>query len=251
MAAALIIKIKARNGGYVCNAANEEELWFIEYVVFGVLKDDDDSGDDYEQDDSDEWELQQGADDDGNDELEASSPPSSGEGVKPADDEDQEANEEDAQRGLYCIHESHSNRKSGTSLLDRSCSHPKGTHTKQHAPPSGLTTHVIKLGANFLRPYEERYLRGMDEKNPRFFTRTCTLGLVWACEMLCWRRTLLVAKEEEELGHLGIYTKFGHSEIFGLTRPETASASECGLYDAAVKKVLAAWDSARVECGFN
>jgi hypothetical protein len=250
MAAALIVKIKARKDGNVCNAANEEELEFIEFVVFGVLKDDDDSGYDDEQDDSDEWEQQQGADDDGNDvSEEASSPPSSGEGVEHADVEDQEANEE-AQRGLYIIHERPVDRKSGTSLLDYSCSHPK-THTKQHAPPSGLTTEITNLGANFLCPFEERYPAGMKEKNPRFFTRTCTLGMVWACEMLCWRRTLLVAEEEEKLGYLGIYTKFGHAEIFGLTRPETASASECDLYDTAVKKVLGAWDSARVECGFN
>jgi hypothetical protein len=216
-AAALIVKIKARRDAYLCNAANEEDVELLEFLAV--------------------------------DDQEASSRQSNGDGAEFADEEDQEVKIEAARevdRGLYCIHEGPSPSDGGPSLLDLSCSHPK-THSTQHTLPS-LPTTVINLGANFLRPFSERYPEAMAAKDPRYFTRTCTLGKAWACEMLCWRRALLVARQQEELGLLGIYRNFGHSEIFGLTQPETVNKPD---YSAAVKKVLEAWDIARKECGFD
>jgi len=216
-AAALIDKIKARKDGYVCNAANEEDVDFLEFLAV--------------------------------DDQEASSPQSNGEEDEFADEEDQEVKNEAARegdRGLYCIHEGTAPSDGGPSLLDLSCHHPK-THSTQHTLPS-LPTTVINLGANFLLSFKERYPEAMATKDHHNFSRSCTLGKAWACEMLCWRRVLLVARQQEELGLLGIYRKFGHSEIFGLTQPETANKPG---YSAAVKKVFEAWDITRKEFGFD
>jgi hypothetical protein len=106
----------------------------------------------------------------------------------------------------------------------------------------------LNFGALFRTLFIKRYKKWQMRKASKFvFGFEGTMYRAWFAEMYCFALAQDKRKELESRG-LMVYVDVGHTETFGLNRPDQVGIEQ---FKAAVREVMQAWDAGREECGFT